>query len=99
MMLAAENGDNVRLLTPSSDVPVGRIGNDSGEFRTITIDEFRNVDMRIAGYSAGIASLKDETPEQEIAVMVKGEQITPIRLGDVFITVDGRRIGVGSRIR
>ncbi|MDH2905610.1 MAG: methionine--tRNA ligase [Methanomassiliicoccales archaeon] len=99
MMLAAESGGAVKLLRPYSEVPVGRIGEDNEPMRTISIDEFRKVDLRIAGYSGGIVSLSDEKPELEIAVVVSGGKPLPIRKGDVFITVDGGRIGVGSRIR
>lgn len=99
MMLAAENGGSVKLLVPSSDVPVGSVAGNDAQLRTISIDEFRKVDLRVAGYSGGRVSFEDEEPEHEIAVVVSGGKLSPLMKGDVLITVDGGRIGVGSRIR
>lgn len=100
MMLAAEKDGRVKLLSPPEKAPIGSL-DDSTAGRTITIDEFKSVDLRIGasgsgGYLLEAGKLKSW---KEVAVMVDGTVIRPLTAGGEPVTVDGGQIGVGAKIR
>ncbi len=100
MMLAAENEGRVRLLVPPEDSPIGRLDN-SIPGRTITIDEFRTVELRIGASGGGRLALDAGKLKEwkEVAVIVEGSGVRPLTVGGKPVTVDGGRIGVGAKVR
>ncbi len=101
MVLAAENGNAVRLLKPYADLPLGRVSDDAAAERTISIDEFRSLDLRIACKHGDEFSIGPGCPEDaiEVAAMIMSGRVIPLGGGSRLITVDGDKIGVGSRIK
>lgn len=100
MMLAAEKDGKVKLLSPPEKAPLGRL-DDSTSGRTITIDEFKSVDLRIGasgsgGYLLDAGKLKSW---KEVAVIVDSTGIRPLTAGGEPVTVDGGQIGVGAKVR
>jgi methionyl-tRNA synthetase len=101
MILAAENGDRVRLLKPPPGLPPGPVSGEPVTKRTITIDEFRSLDLRIACRQGDEFSIGADCPEDamEVAARIVSGSVIPLGGRNRLITVDGDKIGVGSRIK
>ncbi len=100
MMLAAEKDGRVRLLVPPDGAPIGRLDG-SVPSRTITIDEFRTVDLRIAASGVNGFALEEGKLKEwkEVAVVVDSSGVSPLTVGGHPVGVDGGSIGVGAKIR
>ncbi len=100
MMLAAEKDGRVRLLSPPEGTPVGRLDNCSPS-RTITIDEFRTVNIRIGATDGRETSLSTDGMKDwsEVAVLVEKKGLRQLTAGGKPVGVDGGPIGVGAKVR